>query len=326
MSKRSRAGERRRAKRLQRKHVESARMTQTQQEPRAAAGRLRRALRWRPTRGEAHAILFVTAVKIVFTLAMLLFAWNYLELAQAFGLHAYFPGAPNANHRWYTGADISSWYLPLANWDAQHYLLLSDYGYNHGYDRTSGQQFYPLYPMLIRACSLVLPRPAAALLLNYFFMAGFALFMYRIGVARRCRRPLLTLLIVMAFPTAFYTSVFYAEPLFLFLLAGFLWHFWHSGRRVYLLYFALLPLTRGSAAFVFGGLALFALLDYARHKNMPIAAAHTPSAAAAPPARPSISFSFTLRPETPSPVSPRSRATPPSTKLPTCSTRSMYGK
>ncbi|MGR3984205.1 MAG: mannosyltransferase family protein [Gammaproteobacteria bacterium] len=279
MSKRSRAGARRRARWLQRTHAESARMTQTQQEPPAGGRRLRRALRWRPTRGEAHAILFVTAVKSVFALAMLLFAWNYLELARAFGLHAYFPdsynfaaGAVITMNRWYTAADTSAWYLPLANWDGQHYLLLSDYGYNYGHDKTGGQQFFPLYPLLIRACSLLMPRPAAALLLNYFFMAGFALFIHRIAVAYRCRWPLLAALVMMAFPTAFFTATIYTEPLFLFLLAGFIWHFCHSGQRAYLLYFALLPLARGSAVFVLGGLALYALLHHARRRGMRIVA------------------------------------------------------
>ncbi|MGR3913290.1 MAG: hypothetical protein OD918_01995, partial [Gammaproteobacteria bacterium] len=218
--------------------------------------------RRRPSRGEARAILFVVTVKSVVALAMILFAWNYAGLADIFG--AYFPDALNTRHRWYTGTDTASWYLPLMNWDGQHYLLLSEYGYRHGYDRTSGQQFFPLYPLLIRACGLILPRPAAALLLNTAFMAGFALFLYRIGAAYGCRWPALAVLIMLAFPTAFYTSAFYAEPLFLFLLSGFIWHFFCTRRRVYLLYFALLPLTRGNAAFVFGGLLLAGMLDTVR--------------------------------------------------------------
>ncbi|MGR3914190.1 MAG: mannosyltransferase family protein [Gammaproteobacteria bacterium] len=278
MSKRNRARQRRQ-KRWERKRVEAAHVTpDSESAGDGGDSRMRRALRWRPNRGEAQAVIFIASAQSAAALAMLLFAWNYDYLAGVFDLYAYFPDALNTKNRWYNGADTSTWYLPLANWDGQHYLVLSEYGYTHGHDITGGQQFFPLYPLLIRALSALLPRPLAALLLNVIFMAGFALFMHRLCVAYRCRWPLLAALIMMAFPTAFFTATFYTEPLFLFLLTGFFWHFCHSGRRVYLLYFALLPLARGSAVFVLGGLALYALLQHARHRGRPIV---TPPAAGA---------------------------------------------
>jgi len=222
-----------------------------------------RLARWRPSRGEARAIGLALGVKTLVMAAMLLFSYNFLALDAAFDLRAYFADPQTFTHHHYTRG-LTPWYLPLAHWDGQHYLLLSDYGYTHGYDHTSGQQFWPLYPMLIRALSTFMPRAAAAVLLTYLFMAGFALFLYRIAVAYRCRRPLLPVLMMMTFPTAFFTAVIYTEPLFLFLLAGFFWHFFHTRRRVYLLYFALLPLARGSAVFVFGALALAGAVDWAR--------------------------------------------------------------
>jgi len=172
---------------------------------------------------EARAAGVALLIKTLTGAVMLLFAYNFTALDAAFGdLRAWFHlHNPDAfTHPHYTRGQ-RPWYLPLAHWDGQPYLLLSDYGYNHGYDNTSGQQFFPLYPLLIRACSLVLPRAVAAVLLNYLLIAGFALFLYRIGVAYRCRWPLLPVVMVMTFPTAFFTSAIYAEALFLFLLAGF---------------------------------------------------------------------------------------------------------
>ena len=249
------------------------------------AGEAARARRWRLSREETRVVAFAVAVKVTLGLAMLLFSWNYTALAEVFNLNAYFPAAHNAKELhasllWYT-KDQSAWYLPLAYWDGQHYLLLSEYGYNHGYDRTSGQQFYPLYPLLIRAVSVVLPTPAAALLLNYFFTAGLALFLFRMALQYGGGRPWVAVLVALAFPTAFYATTVHTEPLFIFLLAGFLWHFCHTGRRVYLLYFGLLPLARGSAAFVLPGLILCALLMQARLRGMRFAASAAPPAAGA---------------------------------------------
>ncbi|MDA8007057.1 MAG: hypothetical protein MPJ81_02465 [Gammaproteobacteria bacterium] len=227
------------------------------------AGRLRGML-WRPSYGEARAVIFALAVKSVFTLAMLAFGHNHAEIIAAFDLQSWFPGEPNNWNRWYTrGAPV--WYAPLAHWDGQHYLLLADWGYNIQYDNTGGKQFYPLYPLAIRAFSLVFSPAVSALLLNYLFVGGFCAFLYRTGAHFGCRWPALSVVMVMAFPTAFFTSAFYSEPLFLFLLGGFFHHFFCTkNRRAYLLFFALLPLSRGSAAFVFGGLALCALLEFAR--------------------------------------------------------------
>ena len=74
-------------------------------------------------------------------------------------------------------------------------------------------------------------------------------------------------LIVMSFPTAFFTSAAYSEPLFLFLMMGFVYHALIARSKACLFYLALLPLTRGSAAFVFGGYALYVALSWLRHRQ-----------------------------------------------------------
>ena len=207
---------------------------------------------FKPTVGELRAVGLGLAIKTVVSLAMLFFFLWFTDW-----------GNPNLDLRHYTGLDdVSSWYIPFANWDGQHYLLLSDLGYNQEYDRSGGRQFYPLYPLLIRLLSILFSPPVAALLLNYLFVAGACVFLYRLGNHFQCRRPHLVILLVMTFPTAFFTSAIYSEALFLFLMTGFAWHFFATRSRMRLVYLALLPLTRGTAFFFFGGLLLYVALAF----------------------------------------------------------------
>jgi len=196
---------------------------------------------------EARIIGLAFAVKTVVVAAILLF---FLMQPDSAPVH-------NLWNRWYTGVkNLSAWYLPFANWDGQHYLLLSDRGYAV-YPTTGSQAFYPLYPVLIGALSVVLPPWTAALLLNYLLTAGFCVFIYRIAVHLQCPKPHLAVLLLLAFPSAFFTSAIYSESLFLFLQLGFLYHLLVSRSYAALLYAFLMPLTRGTGVFIAGGLLLY---------------------------------------------------------------------
>ena len=210
---------------------------------------------FKPGAAELCAAGLGLAVKTVVSLVMLFF------FLQVTGVE----NVPFLGLSHYAGAESSrSWYTPFANWDGQHYLRLSNLGYNLDYDRTGGRQFYPLYPLLVRLFSIPFSPPVAALLLNYLFVAGACVFLYRLGQHFQCRRPHLVILLVMTFPTAFFTSAIYSEALFLFLMTGFAWHFFATRSRMRLVYLALLPLTRGSAFFLFGGLLLYVALAFFR--------------------------------------------------------------
>ena len=72
----------------------------------------------------------------------------------SFYVYSDFDNVPNLWNRWYTGQDdVSSWYIPFANWDGQYYLLLSDWGYNYEETPDSPRAFFPLYPVLIHMLS-----------------------------------------------------------------------------------------------------------------------------------------------------------------------------
>lgn len=219
---------------------------------------------------EYRIIALALAVKTVVVAAILLFFFLQPDSAP---IH-------NPWNRWYTGAEnLSAWYLPFANWDGQHYLLLSDWGYDFtaeikrklmenqpyrflaDWDKDhypmGSQAFYPLYPMLIRALSVVLPPWTAALLLNGLFTAGFCVFLYRIASHLQCPKPHLAVLLLLAFPSAFFTVPIYSEALFLFLQLGFLYHLLVRRSYAVLLYAFLMPLTRATGAFIAGGLLLY---------------------------------------------------------------------
>jgi len=181
----------------------------------------------------------------------------------SFYLSTDFGNVFNLWNRWYTGSgDLASWYIPFSNWDGQYYLLLSDWGYNYAGTPDSSHAFFPLYPMLIRVLSLVLPRMAAAGLLSVLTTAGFCYFLFLTGHLLGCRSPHLAVLVTLSFPTAFYASVFYTEGLFLFLQLGFVYHYLFTRSRMAWLFAALLPLTRGTALFVAAGVFAHMLLGY----------------------------------------------------------------
>lgn len=212
--------------------------------------------KFQPGNGELRAAALGLAVKTVVSLVMLVFFYQ-------------FPVDVHWHHldvHWYTGADdAAAWYVPFANWDGQHYLRLAEGGYNQVYDKSGGRQFYPLYPMLIRLLSTIFSPWVAGLLITYICTAGMCVFLYRTAEHFGARRGYSAVLLVMAFPTAFFTSAIYPEALFLFLMTGFIWHLLVTRSRAGLVYFALLPLTRGNAAFVFAGFILFTALQYAQY-------------------------------------------------------------
>ena len=116
---------------------------------------------------EKYAVGMALAVKTLIVSAILISFYAYSD----------FDNVPNLWNRWYTGQDdVSSWYIPFANWDGQYYLLLSDWGYNYEETPDSPRAFFPLYPVLIHILSYVVPRMVAATLLSYLLTAGFLFF------------------------------------------------------------------------------------------------------------------------------------------------------
>lgn len=174
----------------------------------------------------------------------------------------------NLWNRIYSGNFIlHSFYLPFSNWDGQHYLLLATKGYG-----TLGPShaFFPLFPILIRLVNYVISDVYIAtffvnLVLSYFFLVFF--YNYAMDFCSRYS-ALRSVLFVLAYPSAFFMTVFYSEALFLFLLFGFL-YFYSRKKYWSLAFLVLLPLSRGQALFICVALVADQIWKYMRHRTTP---------------------------------------------------------
>lgn len=102
-----------------------------------------------------------------------------------------------------------SWISSFANFDGIHYLLIAKQGYSQW-----EQAFFPLYPLLIKTVSFIIPNYLVSSLLisTISFGIGLVYFSKLLKSWRiKSNSPLFFLL---AFPTAFFFGVVYTEGIF----------------------------------------------------------------------------------------------------------------
>lgn len=135
-------------------------------------------------------------------------------------------------------------------WDAQHYLYLSEIGYGRGQVSNS---FYPLYPLLIKAVNTVLNNSflSAIILSNIFSFAGLVGFYLFTKAFLDKNIALLSLILFLSFPTAFYFNLIYTESLFMLLSMLFFLTLYKKRYFFASLFAFLLPLTRSFGIFIF---------------------------------------------------------------------------
>jgi len=108
----------------------------------------------------------------------------------------------------------------FSTWDAQHYLYLSESGYHAG---QMSDAFFPLFPLLIHITTPIFGSSLAAglVMANLASMAGIY-FLFQLVTALQGRAVARgTILLYLAFPTAFFFSLVYSESLFLLLIVLF---------------------------------------------------------------------------------------------------------
>ncbi len=143
-------------------------------------------------------------------------AWKIVCLAFVASLSRLWPsfnlGNYAANFHWPPDAAPSFKSL-FATWDAQHFLYLSREGYQPG---ALSNNFFPLWPWLIQAAGGGL---AASLLLSNFLSLIALLLFY--AHTRETKNELLarhSLLLLLAYPGAFFLCLPFSESLFLLLV------------------------------------------------------------------------------------------------------------
>jgi hypothetical protein len=131
----------------------------------------------------------------------------------------------------------------FSTWDAQHYLYLSENGYHAG---QLSDAFFPLFPLLIHLATPLFHSSLIAGLVvsNAASLAGLYVLFKLVAelYGRLAARG--TLLLYLAFPTAFFFSLIYTESLFLFLAASFFYLLFTRRLTWAAVPAALLPLAR----------------------------------------------------------------------------------
>jgi hypothetical protein len=157
-----------------------------------------------------------------------------------------------ANFHWPEGPPTLA--TLFRTWDAQHFLFLSQ----NGYQRLPPEQapfnaFYPLWPWLVRAFGGVTPN--GHLLASLLLSNGLSL-VALLALHRLVRREhgeaaaASTLVLLLAFPSAFVLTLPYSESLFLLLSALLLLGLSEDRPFLVLLAGFLLPLTRALGVFL----------------------------------------------------------------------------
>jgi Mannosyltransferase (PIG-V) len=104
------------------------------------------------------------------------------------------------------------------DWDSDYYRAIAVRGYQYDPVTHEGSvAFFPLYPMLLRLVSPLLPDPAVAgIVLSNLLLAAAMILLYLLVAARLGQDAApLTLILLAAFPFAFFYSAVYTESLFL---------------------------------------------------------------------------------------------------------------
>ena len=107
---------------------------------------------------------------------------------------------------------------PWANFDGEHYLWISQHGYR-GFEYA----FFPMYPMLIRVVNLVFQDPVfSGLLVSNVAFFIFLYLLYKLMLENFSRSEVWRgIILMLAFPTAFFMGADYSESVFLALSVGF---------------------------------------------------------------------------------------------------------
>jgi hypothetical protein len=144
----------------------------------------------------------------------------------------------------YPAGEAPGFFSHFKTWDAQHYLFLSEEGYQPG---QISNAFFPFFPFLIHAASYLFFKNtlAAGLFLSNLLSLVAMVYLYLLVEKKSGKKTaIFTCVFLAAFPTAFYLDLVYTESLFLMLAVAF-FYYKEENKPVYASLCAfLLPLTR----------------------------------------------------------------------------------
>ena len=133
--------------------------------------------------------------------------WSIAGLARQF-----VPRGP-----YHIGDGIPQW---LDRWDAGWYISIAAHGYHYDPNAKSNAAFFPLYPMLARGLSTIVPNLlVSGYIISALFLFGCCLVLWKLVVRDYGSRALAdrAVLFLLLCPVTIFYSSFYTESLFLFL-------------------------------------------------------------------------------------------------------------
>jgi hypothetical protein len=166
---------------------------------------------------------------------------------------------------------VHTWAAPFANWDGQHYLMLSTSGYAAATNETVA--FYPLFPLTTKLVKLFTTDVFfAAFATTTFFGLLFVLLLYatlrRLAISHE--QSLWGVVLALSYPSAFFLTAFYSESIALFVIMGFFYFYAVKKEKWSLLFAALLPWTKGQGVFLVALLVLDMVVSIIRRQRRDI--------------------------------------------------------
>jgi Gpi18-like mannosyltransferase len=157
---------------------------------------------------------------------LLLFVFSYVSTIVIPKFGEWFPYADRVLR--ITG--LPNWIWGFGNFDGVHYLRIAQ----NGYDYIPSQAFFPLYPILIRFFNILPKIPGldtqiyvdpsyfitALILTNLIFLFAMFAFYKFVSLEFNKKIAFISLLFLLAFPTAFYFGAVYTESLFLLVVSA----------------------------------------------------------------------------------------------------------
>lgn len=117
------------------------------------------------------------------------------------------------------GSNLPNWIWPFANFDGVHYITIA----SRGYVAEFTQAFFPLYPFLVNIFAFNKFYLLSALLIANFSFLLMLFVLYKLfNLDYDKKISLKSIILVMAFPTAFYFGSVYTESIFFLFVVSFL--------------------------------------------------------------------------------------------------------
>lgn len=161
-------------------------------------------------------------------------------------------------HTHYANPALDIW----DRWDSIFYRGIANEGYKHeSIQDYSVVAFFPLYPLLIRAATVVLSDlTLAGTVVSHLCLLGALIFLYRLALFETDDEPTArrAILYISIFPTAFFFGAVYTESAFLLFAAGAV----YFGRRRRWLPAALMAMAASATRVIGLSLYLFLLVEW----------------------------------------------------------------